>query len=74
VVSNPELAKAIADFKELRNQHAGGVVSRLLETLIGDIRVLNDTVEKEGLADNQGQIHAYLRLLSYLREVRKAGG
>ena len=74
MVSNPELAKAIADFKGLRNQHAGAVVSRLLETLIMDIRILNDTVEKEGLADNQGQIHAYLRLLSYLREVRKAGG
>ncbi len=74
MVSNPELSKAVADFKELRGQQSGAVISRLLEILIGDIRVMNDTVAKEVLPYNQGQISAYFRLLQYLRSDRRVGG
>lgn len=63
---NGLLAVAVADFKALRHQEAGVIVMKLLETLIAEYRVENDTADVGTLTRNQGKIDVLLRLKGML--------
>lgn len=59
---NPEMAAAAADFKALRHESAGGVILRLLDILLNDYRIENDTAEPQVVVRNQGRIDVLLKL------------
>ena len=64
--TKPLMATAGADFSALKHQEAGGVVLNLLNVLIDECRVDNDTAEKENVLRNQGKIDVLLKMKGLL--------
>ena len=66
MLSNPKKAEAIAAFTALKHDPAGRPIINLLDILIDEIRVSNDTAVAEVVVKNQGKIEAYLELRRYI--------
>jgi len=66
MLSNPKKAEAISEFTALKHDPAGRPIIKLLDVLIDEIRVNNDTAVTEMVVKNQGKIEAYLELKRYI--------
>jgi len=66
MLSNPKKAEAISEFTALRHDPAGRPIINLLDVLIDEIRINNDTAETATIIKNQGKIEAYLELRRYI--------
>jgi hypothetical protein len=66
VQTNIEKAATIAEFHTLKYEHSGAILIKLLNILINELRIENDTVNKDNLDRNQGKIDAYVGLKFYL--------
>jgi hypothetical protein len=68
IISRSKLkAEAIAEFHQLLHERSGGIIRKLLEILLDDLRHENDTVAPELLAHNQGKIALCIQLLDALQ-------
>ncbi|HPE06232.1 MAG TPA: hypothetical protein PLW50_00770 [Smithellaceae bacterium] len=63
---HPVAAAAIADFRALKHQDAGGIIVKLFDILLNDCRIENDTAEPNAVIRNQGRIDILLRIKSLL--------
>ena len=66
MIRNIEKTVAINEFHALRNEPSGAKIIALLDILVNELRKENDTVDRNGLQLNQGEIKAYLRLKEYI--------
>lgn len=66
MIRNVEKAVAISEVHALKNEPAGAKLIILLEILVDELRRENDTVDRNLLQMNQGEIKAYLRLKDYI--------
>lgn len=66
MLSNPKKAEAVSDFTALKHDPAGRPIINLLDILIDEIRINNDTAETATIIKNQGKIEAYLELRRYI--------
>lgn len=66
MIHNKLKAQAIFDLHTLKTEQAGGKLLVILDLLILELRLANDTVDKERLQINQGEIKAYTQLRDYL--------
>ena len=66
MIHNKLKAQAIIDLHTLKTEQAGSKLLTILDLLILDLRLANDTVDKERLKINQGEIKGYLQLRDYL--------
>ena len=64
----PEKAAAISEFKALKHQPAGRAVHDILNILIEERRVQNDTAEMDIVKANQGAISVLKSLLMWLEK------
>jgi len=65
-LSNPQKAEAISGFSALGFDPAGRPIVCLLDILIEETRISNDTADSETVAKNQGKLEAYKDLRCYL--------
>jgi hypothetical protein len=59
-------AQAIGEFYSLKSTHPGNVIMGLLDILIDELRIENDTVSPDRLTHSQGKISMCFQLKSYL--------
>ena len=66
MLTNKERAAAIHNFHGLSADHSGAKIRILLDILITDLRIDNDTADDIHFKWNQGEIKGYLQLRDYL--------
>jgi hypothetical protein len=66
MLNNKLKAQAIHDLHGIKAESAGGKLSTILDILINEARVANDTATEAEIKINQGEIKAYLKLKEYL--------
>jgi hypothetical protein len=66
MLRNKQKAVAIFEFHGLKTESSGKKIITLLDLLIDEVRVSNDTVADGNLKINQGEIKAYMQLKEYL--------
>lgn len=59
-------AELVSNFKGLKHQEAGFTVLELLNLLINDLRIDNDTADINMVLRNQGRLAALIELRDYL--------
>ena len=64
---NPIKAAAVSEFRSIKLEEAGRKVITLLDILINEARIDNDTAPADAVLKNQGKIDALMTLLSYLQ-------
>jgi len=68
-MNNPK-AVAISEFYELLHTDAGRKIATLLDIMLGELRVYNDTACPDVVRYNQGGINVIIRLKEYLERGR----
>lgn len=63
---NPIKAAAVSEFRSIKLEEAGRKVATLLDILIAEARIDNDTAPADAVLKNQGKIDAFLTLKTYL--------
>lgn len=73
MLTNKEKAAAIYDFYGLNSEHSGAKILTLLNILIEELRIDNDTADDAHFKLNQGEIKGYIQLKDYLKRGIPAG-
>jgi hypothetical protein len=73
-MTQKEKGVAVADFKGIKFEAAGIKVLALLNVLLEDTRVENDTASHEQVLRNQGKIDLIIQLIRYLVHERPEPG